>query len=176
MSISCVKPFISRHSEELDERLQLFFIVKIPHPGAASINPLIPPSEVVFFLSHLQVTLDAKYISPQPAHRTQTATPLRGISLAPPPRSHSYHNATQASPGAHPSIFPPHTPHPTPQTGESDRKYAGVNSNAEGTVLESFVWGETSREEPPGKTFTLLWSDSEKVWVSIYRLTVGVCK
>jgi hypothetical protein len=43
-------------------------------------------------------------------------------------------------------------------------------------VLESFVWGETSREEPTGKTFTLMWSYVEKVWVTIYRLTVGVCE
>jgi hypothetical protein len=177
VSISYDKPFMAHINEKLDERLLLFFTVKIPHPDiAGSINPLAPPSELIFLISHLQVTLDAKYISPQPAHRAQTATLTRGINLAPPPRSHSYHKAGHATPGVYHSIFPPHTPHPTPQTGEADRRYAGANSNAEGTVLESFVWGETSREEPPGKNFALLWSDVEKVWVSIYRLTVGVCK
>ncbi|KAF8516344.1 TRAPP trafficking subunit Trs65-domain-containing protein [Gautieria morchelliformis] len=160
-----------REKAFFDERLLLFFTVKTPHPGTAHVNPLAPPPELAVFLSHLQVTLDAKYISPQPAHRTQAAT--RGINLAPPPRSHSYKAAVD-SPGARPSIFPPYTPHPTPQTGDADRKYAGANANTEGTVLESFVWGETSREEPTGKNFTLMWSYVEEVWVTIYRLTVGV--
>lgn len=156
----------------IDEHLLLFFIIKIPHPGTSCIDPLVPPSELVLFLSHLQVTLDAKYISPQPAHRTHIAASTHDINLAPPPRSHSYHK----SPGAPPSIFPPHTPHPTPQTAEADRKYAGANANMEGTVLESFVWGDTSREEPAGKNFALMWSDIDKVWVAIYRLAVSVCK
>lgn len=153
----------------------LFFTVKTPHPGGAPINLLAPPSELALFLSHLQVTLDAKYISPQPAHRTVTA-PVGGINLTPPPRSHSHQKAAYASSRAHPSIFPPHTPNPTPQTAEGDRQYAISNFSTEGTVLESFVWGETSREELKGKNFAIMWSDVEKVWVTIYRLTVGVCK
>lgn len=158
----------------IDERLILFLTVKMPHPSALPINSLAPPSELASFLSHLQVTLDAKYISAQPAHKP-LAGPVGDINVTPIPRPHSYQKVALASPGA-PSIFPPHTPNPTPQTDEVDRQYVGTSFNAEGTVLESFVWGETSREDPMGKNFACMWSEAEKVWVIIYRLTVGVCK
>ena len=70
-----------------------------------------------------------------------------------------------------PSIFPPHTPNPTPQTAEADRKYAG---STEGTILETFVWGETARDEPEGRKFALIWSSQASLWVAVYRLTVGI--
>ncbi|KAF8585586.1 hypothetical protein K439DRAFT_1660229 [Ramaria rubella] len=155
-----------------DERLLLFFTVRLPHLGINVVDPQAPPLELVVFLTRLQITLDAKYIASQQPTRHHTVTPLRGISLALPPRSHSYQKAT--IPVTHPSIFPPHTPHPTPQTDEADRKYAKVSSNTEGTVLESFVWGEKSREEPTSKNFALMWSSVENVWIAVYRLTVGV--
>ncbi|KAF8523143.1 hypothetical protein BU17DRAFT_86296 [Hysterangium stoloniferum] len=155
-----------------DERLLLFFTVKAPHPSQEPADPKAPPLELAAFLSRLQITLDSKYISSQP--NVRQATHPSGINLTLPPRSHSYQKAASGATAAHPSIFPPHTPNPTPQTGESDRKYAGAVANTEGTVLESFVWGETAREEPEGKNFALVWSGPQNSWVAVYRITLGI--
>ena len=147
--------------------------MKVSHPVAEPVDPSSPHPKLALFLSHLQITLDAKYIAIQ--HRSAAPHASRGISLAPPPRSPSHQTAARSS-GAHPSIFPPHTPHPTPQTDESDRKYANSNSSTEGTVLESYVWGENPRDEPNGKNFALIWSTSDNLWLAVYRLSIGVCE
>lgn len=163
-----------------DERLLLFLTVKILHPGNEPVDPSRPPPlEIAQFLSHLQITLDAKYIAAQQQqpnhHRGTTPGTGRGISLAPPPRSHSHRTNSRLPTGENLSIFPPHTPNPTPQTDEADRKYANSSTRTDGTVLESSVWGETQREDVE-RSFALLWSSRENVWFAVYRLSLGVCE
>ncbi|PCH35941.1 hypothetical protein WOLCODRAFT_126429 [Wolfiporia cocos MD-104 SS10] len=73
---------------------------------------------------------------------------------------------------AHPSIFPPSTPHPIPSAAESDRQYV----QAQGTPLSSGVWGEqvlgSSRESTDA--FALLWARDKREWVAVYRMSVLV--
>lgn len=136
-------------------------------------NPKALPRELASFLLHLQIALDAKYI-PSNANPTQRQTVRSaGLSLQlPPPRSQSHPKHAQAN-GL--SIFPPNTPNPTPHSGESDRAYIKTASG-EGTILESYVWGDTARNEPPGRNFALIWSGSQKRWIAIYRMTLGIGK
>lgn len=153
-----------------DERLALFFTATMSHPTSEEQSPNTPPLQLAQYLSRLQITLDAKYISAPPPIPSRSSSHHSGINLALPPRSQSQRKGATKNKGAL-TIFPPHTPNPTPQTAESDRKYV---ANTEGTILESFVWGETAREEPEGRKFALIWSNANHVWVAVYRLTVGV--
>ncbi|KIJ45123.1 hypothetical protein M422DRAFT_251317 [Sphaerobolus stellatus SS14] len=159
-----------REKAFFDERLFLFFTVKLPNPTDDDVDPRKPPSQLAQFLSRLQIALDAKYISTPPPRPNRTSSHPSGIiNVGLPPRSHSYNQGNAKN--NPPPIFPPHTPNPIPQMTEADRKYAGTT---EGTILESFAWGETARDEPEGRKFALLWSSSEISWVAIYRLTVGI--
>ncbi|GJJ08762.1 hypothetical protein Clacol_002981 [Clathrus columnatus] len=156
-----------------DERLVLFFCVKIPPINEEPPNAKAPPRELASFLLHLQITLDAKYIPAHANSNNRQTVRNAGLSLhLPPPRSESYQKNTQTQANGL-SIFPPNTPNPTPTTGEADRVYARSNS-AEGTILESYVWGDTARDEPPGRNFALLWAVSQKRWIAVYRMTLGI--
>lgn len=157
-----------------DERLVFFFCVKIPPVNDEPPSSKSPPRELASFLLHLQITLDAKYIPSSAYPSTQRHTIRNaGLSLQlPPPRTQS-HQSHQKSPGL--SIFPPNTPNPTPHSGEADKSYVKATST-EGTILESYVWGDTARDEPPGRNFALFWSASSKRWIAIYRMTLGIGK
>lgn len=117
-----------------------------------------PSTQLLAFLSHLQISFDATYISSVPAssHSSRTSTPpVRTSSmLVQPPKSRHP-----------PSIFPPATPHPVPSSADSDRRYV----RSEGTPLSAGVWGDNSSE-----AFQLLWSELSSSWVAVYRLVVGV--
>ena len=101
------------------------------------------------------------------------------ISRPVPPRSNSLAVPTQGlnGPGAgmggrpHPSIFPPHTPHPLPATAESDRQYM----QAQGTPLRSGVWGERGIDGSTAEEkFALVWSKRDQVWVAVYKMMIQV--
>ena len=102
----------------------------------------------------------------------------------------------------HPSIFPPHTPHPVPAAAESDRAYV----QAQGTPLRAGTWGEGPGGA--GDAFVLMWDARErevgdgddegggededegvdvsedqeaqvqrgKAWVAVFKMTVSVCE
>lgn len=120
------------------------------------------------FLSHLQISLEATYISPH-------APPPRPNShLATPPRTDSTGRLKpQQGRPSNPSIFPPPTPNPTPSTAEPDRKYV----QAEGTLLLASIWGQKGAPEDgdSGEKLTLLWSEKERLWVAVYQLSLTVC-
>ncbi|KAI6033223.1 TRAPP trafficking subunit Trs65-domain-containing protein [Pisolithus orientalis] len=78
-----------------DEQLRLFLIIKINLPPNSPHESRGLPPPLVHFLRHIQVSLDATYIS---------RNNPRPTSL-------------------HPSIFPPTTPNPIPSTAEADKKY-----------------------------------------------------
>lgn len=116
-------------------------------------------------LAHVQVSLEASYISSQP---TASGTP-RTSRLLQTPRT-----GTLARPNnrlnPHPSILPPSTPNPMPSTGEQDRKY----TTSEGTLLVANIWGSNTAEDS-SEAFALLWSEAEACWIAVYRMVVTVC-
>ena len=159
----------------LDEQLQFMLTVCIEHPSAdVSEEPDKPPFDLLEFLAHLQVSLEATYISP-----IHTVTPDVGHTSRLPatPRTSSFgrlHVQSDAlTPRAdlHPSIFPPYTPNPTPSTAGEDRRYI----RSEGTLLLASIWGQNASEDSP-EAFTLLWSRKHKIWVAVYRLGLTVCQ
>jgi hypothetical protein len=128
-----------------------------------------PPAELLSFLGHIQVTLEASYIqesatpgpsplSPGPASAHLVAPPrTASLKAAPPGRNRP--------PNLHPSIFPPQTPHPTPSAGGGDRRYV----RAEGTPLATKAWNDEDGDE-----FSLLWSNVDKTWMALFKMSVGV--
>jgi len=68
---------------------------------------------------------------------------------------------------SHPSIFPPSTPFPVPQTDDRDPGYIQAEA---GVPLHSYAWGEGSGDDIA--TFGLL--RNSDTWVAIYRLDVTV--
>ncbi|KAF7762094.1 hypothetical protein Agabi119p4_8687 [Agaricus bisporus var. burnettii] len=150
-----------------DEQLQSLLTLRIEHPTPNEpANPAKPPPSLIDFLAHIQISLEASYISSEPI----VAEVPQSNRLSAPPRTASL--GVKASPrlGAHhPSIFPPTTPHPTPATTEHDKKYVA----SQGIPLFTSIWGQnpsdSSRED-----FSLVWSDSEQLWVAIYRLALTV--
>ncbi|KAG2154340.1 TRAPP trafficking subunit Trs65-domain-containing protein [Suillus bovinus] len=146
-----------------DEQLHLFLIVQIPCPSA-DVDPKDPPTFLLDFLAHVQVSLEATYISQTPT--TLPETPQTARVLAP-PRTSSVAKPRPTS--LHPSLFPPHTPNPTPSSTEKDRKYA----QSEGTLLVASIWGH----RPAGlskEKFSLLYSEAKKAWLAVYELSLTV--
>lgn len=159
-----------------------------PHP-----DPQKPPIELLSFLAHLQVSYDASYIAPisQPVLSSISALGPGEVSLneplsrpTPPPRTHSIPvgsrsgSAQLLGPGTarqHPSIFPPHTPHPVPSAVGADRQYV----QAQGTPLRAGVWGEGAL---PGRTvggagadtLRVLWAGATREWVVVFKMSVAV--
>ncbi|CAK5275359.1 unnamed protein product [Mycena citricolor] len=154
-----------RSQAYFDEQLQPLLILRIDQPpSSTSKDPANPPKELVTFISHLQISLEATYISSVPVHSPQE-DPLRTARLAAPPRTASL-GPKRAN---HPSIFPPSTPNPTPLSAESDKRYL----QSEGTLLLAGIWGQNTAENSK-EAFSLLWSDEEDNWVAVYRLGLTV--
>lgn len=152
----------------LDEQLESVLVVRTNHPTSEpTADGAHPPVQLLAFLAHLQITLDASYISALPV----SLTPTSSTQLSAPPRNASLNRLKPRPPNLHPSIFPPQTPRPTPYTAEADRRY----TQAEGTPLATLVWGEKA-DDDTRETFSLCWSEKDKVWVGLYRLVVGVCE
>lgn len=161
---------VERKRAFFDEFLDFFLVLCLEHPDEASFDPAHPPSALLAFLAHTQVSYDASYISSasasSPSTPRQSALP-RTASLKPSAETGVLH--------VPPSIFPPNTPHPTPMTTEQDRRYV----HAEGVTLVSGMWGEESdpanaRQVNDRDSFTLLWDETASVWVAIYRMCVNV--
>lgn len=131
------------------------------------LEPDCPPTDVVTFLAHLQVSLEATYISATP---TVPDNP-HSARLSAPPRTSSAGRLKSRLNNAHPSIFPPHTPNPTPSTADNDRRYV----RSEGTLLLASIWGQDASENSQ-EAFSLILSEADRVWVAVYRLAVNVCK
>ena len=153
----------------LDERLDFFLTIRFKQygsPGSLSPSAFAPPVQLLSFLNHLQVSLEASYIPPTP-----TEEPSDARLPAPPTRTSSSLQTPKAKGLGIPlPIFPPQTPSPKPSTSETDKKYV----YSEGVPLKSFIWGEDASEEADG--FRFLRSSSLKYWVAIYKLTLPVGK
>jgi hypothetical protein len=161
-----------------DEQLQSLLLIRISNPDSspyALVDRSNPPPALISFLSHLQISLEATYISPHPASLSSPPlgrNPFAKTTLAAPPRSDSVGRVKARLNPQNPSIFPPATPNPTPSTAETDRKYV----QAEGTLLLASIWGQgQSSTEQSAEKFTLLWSEKDQVWVAVYRLALTVC-
>ncbi|KAF9650873.1 hypothetical protein BDM02DRAFT_3092274 [Thelephora ganbajun] len=146
-----------------DESLDYYLAVHLAGFNTGTATPSfaderrVPPPHLLAFLSHVQVSYDATYISSTPI----IEEPQTGVTVSPPSRATSL-----LGPSRRPrSIFPPTTPHPIPSAGEADRKYV----KSEGTPLTAGIWGDN-----PDEAFQLLWSRKEKAWVAIFKLVVNV--
>jgi len=151
-----------------DEQLQSFLVLRIKHPALENANDSEHPPQVLLeTLAHIQVSLEATYISPVPtiaeAPRTSTTrllgTPRTGSMARPSARNNS-----------HPSILPPSTPNPVPSTADQDRKYM----TSEGTMLVANIWGSNTAEDS-SESFSLLWSEEQQAWFAIYCMATTVC-
>lgn len=145
-------------------------MVRINHPTSGTpADTDHPPPDLLAFLAHLQVSLEATYISSLPApvpdvpHSSRLSAPPRTTSLA-------MKHASRLNPH-HPSILPPSTPNPTPAAADHDRRYV----TSEGTLLLASIWGQNMSEDSR-ESFALLWSDEEQVWVATYQLAFTVCE
>lgn len=162
-SLLCSDPFA-------DEQLTSLLLVHLDQPpSSSSIDPRNPPKQLLSFLSHLQVSLEATYIASVPVSSGSPETP-RTARLSAPPRTASL-AAKLSARSAHPPIFPPNTPNPTPSSAETDRRYI----KSEGTLLLASIWGQNPSEDSL-EAFTLFWSEEEEMWVAVYRLSLTVCK
>lgn len=154
---------IERRQAFFDEQLHLFLITQIACPSA-DVDPKDPPTFILDFLAHVQVSLEATYISQTPTTLPETPQTARVLT---PPRTSSIAKPRPTS--LHPSLFPPHTPNPTPSSTEKDRKYA----QSEGTLLLASIWGHRpaglSREK-----FSLSYSETKKAWLAVYELSLTV--
>lgn len=154
---------IERRQAFFDEQLHLFLIAQIPCPSA-DVDPNDPPTFLLDFLAHVQVSLEATYISQTPTTLPETPQTARVIA---PPRTSSIAKPRPTS--HHPSLFPPHTPNPTPSSTEKDRKYA----QSEGTLLLASIWGHRPANLSKEK-FTLLYSEAKMAWLAVYELSLTV--
>lgn len=154
---------IERRQAFFDEQLHLLLIAQIPCPSV-DVDPKYPPTFLLDFLAHVQVSLEATYISQTPT--TLPETPQTARVLAP-PRTSSVAKPRPTS--LHPSLFPPHTPNPTPSSTERDRKYA----QSEGTLLIASIWGHRPASLSKEK-FSLLYSEAKKAWLAVYELSLTV--
>lgn len=148
----------------LDERLEFLLTIRLKGNPPSSPAPSKPkPSGLLLsFLSHLQVTIDVSYISPDVSDVAFRGRPI-------PIRTTSIN---RDSPGLQvPSqLLPPQTPSPMPRSDESDEIYV----NSEGTLLRSFIWGDESSNSED--TFRLLWLEKQKDWLAVYKLNTSVCE
>ncbi|KAF8909732.1 TRAPP trafficking subunit Trs65-domain-containing protein [Gymnopilus junonius] len=157
------KTAIERKQAFFDEQLHSFLVLRIENPSDEDPeNPNEPPEVLLDLLGHVQVSLEASYISSAPA----VAEIPRTSRLLGTPRT--------GLPGRtggrlHPSILPPSTPNPMPATADQDRKY----TMSEGTILVANIWGSNTSENSP-ESLALLWSEGDKNWVAIYRMSLTV--
>ena len=149
-----------------DEQLQSFLVLRIKHPALENPdNSEHPPPMLLEILAHIQVSLEATYISAVPTvaevPRTSRilSTPRNGSMVRPSGR-----------PNPHPSILPPSTPNPVPSTADQDRKYLA----SDGTMLVANIWGSSTAEDS-SEGFTLLWSEEQQTWLAIYCMAITIC-
>lgn len=149
-----------------DERLHLFLIMRINSPPRHG-HGSAPSAHLVDFLRHIQVSLEATYISQKSAAAPEAPT----AQLVGPPRSSSVGLTAPRPTSIHPSIFPPTTPNPVPSTIEGDRKYV----QSEGTLLLTSIWGSRPTEQS-GERFALLFSELQGMWFGVYEFALDVCE
>ncbi|PPQ63886.1 hypothetical protein CVT24_010353 [Panaeolus cyanescens] len=155
---------VERQQAFFDEQLQSLLVIRFKSPDLAGPSgESKPPALLLDVLAHLQIALEATYISPLPS---APETPRTSKLLT--PRTSAFGKPTGRL-NAHPSILPPNTPNPVPSTADQDRKY----NTAEGTMLLASIWGTNSSEESQ-EAFHLMWSEREKNWIAIYRLVLTV--
>lgn len=151
--------------ESSDERLEFLLIIRMKDTSQVVQKgcKVKPPCLLLSFLNHLQVSIDASYISP-----IATDSPIHGH----PPVPIRTTSINKEAPGlrAPVQLLPPQTPRPMPKSDEPDEIYA----NAEGTMLKSFIWGDDLTELDD--SFRLLWSERDREWVAVYRLNMIVCE
>lgn len=148
---------VQRRVAFFDEQLQYYLIIHLND----SDSPRTPSRQLLVFLSHLQLSFDVTYIS-SASVSSNLESPLTATHFSnPSARNPPYHDKHRHPP----SIFPPATPHPLPSTAESDRRYV----RSEGTLLSAGVWGDNASED-----FQLLWSESRKSWIAVYKLVTTV--
>ena len=146
--------------------MQSFLVLRIKHPAVENAdNPEHPPHVLLDFLAHVQVSLEATYISAVPT----VAEAPRTSRILGTPRNSSMARPS-GRPNPHPSILPPSTPNPVPSTADQDRKYLA----SEGTMLVANIWG-SSTAEGSSEGFTLLWSEEQQAWLAIYCMVITVC-
>lgn len=143
-----------------------------------------PPAALGTFLSHLQISLEASYVSPVApfAISTLITSPTSGPALSPLGRP-------TTAPTPVKGLFPlnlgpgrkdltdslPNTPHPIPSTATHDAAFAKAGEG--GAVVQSYIWGEGREKEAidaVGRAFCLLWSDEDEAWIAVYKLDVAV--
>lgn len=148
-----------------DEQLHCFLLIELECNSGASEKP---PKDLLTFLAHLQISLEASYISSEPTPTPDTP-PARPTLLSAPPRSVSTSKLNPNADRKHPSILPPATPNPMPSSAEQDKRYI----KAEGTLLNSIIWGHEPAE-PSREAFSLLRSESKGLWIAVYKLSLTV--
>ncbi|KAH7928893.1 hypothetical protein BV22DRAFT_162664 [Leucogyrophana mollusca] len=159
--------YVERKQAFFDEQLRLLLTVQVNHPSSdAPPDPFHPPQHLLDFLAHVQVSLEATYISQKP---TSASDVPQSAHLTAPPRSTSVGQTKPRPLSLHPSIFPPHTPNPIPSTAEVDRKYV----QSEGTLLLAAIWGQRASENSRER-FALLFSESRNAWIAVYELSLIV--
>ncbi|KAF8064977.1 TRAPP trafficking subunit Trs65-domain-containing protein [Lyophyllum atratum] len=160
---------VERRQAFFDEQLQSLLTVRIEHPtSTSSVDALHPPQALLTFLAHMQISLEATYISTVP---TPNPDVLRTSRLSAPPRTAplSKSNSRLQVHAHHPSILPPNTPNPTPSSADHDRRYV----TSEGTLLLASIWGQNMAEDSK-EAFSLLWSEEEQLWVAVYQLSLTI--
>ncbi|KAJ3999678.1 TRAPP trafficking subunit Trs65-domain-containing protein [Lentinula boryana] len=182
---------IDRKEAFFDEHLQTLFTLRVQQPDSQQESFLESPEPsrlLLDFLAHVQILLEASYISPiapndDISEYTVSASPLPSSRLnpsSPPPRTSSIKKPTHLNlsgllspnPGSashHPSILPPSTPNPTPASAAVDQRYL----QAEGVVLTSRTWGQDVNGEG-GEGFYLLWSKRDRAWVAVYKTVLNI--
>ncbi|KAF8557661.1 hypothetical protein OG21DRAFT_1457215 [Imleria badia] len=157
---SIKQPHAERKQAFFDEQLNLLLVMYIKHPSLNSAHDCHnPPRPLLDLLSHVQVSLEATYISQMPSQDVPDTASLL------PPRMSSM--LKRRPPSLHPSIFPPNTPNPIPSTTERDRKYV----QSEGTLLFSGIWGMKKATDESKERFALLFSENERNWIAVYELS-----
>ncbi|KAG8834164.1 hypothetical protein FRC17_009424 [Serendipita sp. 399] len=163
---------IDRKLAYFDEILSAYLVLRIPSCDPPDEEGR-PPTELITFLTLLQVGFDASYISPKQEPVDSVPEMKTPRLLGPPPAGRPGTKPKIGSPlkPKPPPLVPPQTPNPTPQMEDSDRQYAV----AEGVQLHTFIWGDAT----PGKDarkdeFGIIWNQKEKEWIIIYRMDVTI--
>ncbi|KAK0469510.1 TRAPP trafficking subunit Trs65-domain-containing protein [Desarmillaria tabescens] len=152
-------PSSERKLAFFDEQMNSYLTVRLSHlTSFPALDTQNPPQELLMFLAHLQISLEAAYISSVPI-----PDPSNSVRLSAPPR------LSKMGPRHHPSIFPPSTPNPTPAVAENDRRYL----NSEKTTLLTSIWGQGAADDSLD-AFSLLWSEAERAWMAVYRLSFTI--
>jgi hypothetical protein len=155
-----------------DEVLSAFLVIRVHVEPPESDGR--PPADLITFLTFLQVSFDASYISPEqaPPPPTFTLSNTPGQLLGPPPPGRSGSKPRTGSPlkPRPPPLVPPQTPNPTPRMEDSEKRYAV----AEGIQLHSFIWGDAAAKDDRRDDFTISWDEPTKKWVIIYRMDVTI--